>query len=114
MDKILVCENKDRCGHLAYVICYNNSYCTCKIMCKLSQNDSPTISGQRALDKDNESNRFPHYGSKHHTEVAVNPGLNVVKLQCFIQVGNMQNDVVAIRMMLVLIFSNRWTVACAV
>ncbi|KAG0014983.1 hypothetical protein BGZ81_000138 [Podila clonocystis] len=77
-DKILVCENDDRRGHLAYVVCYNNSYRTRKIMRKLSQNDSPTTSGRRALDKDNESNRFPHYGSKRHAEVAVNPAQDVM------------------------------------
>ncbi|KAG0196601.1 hypothetical protein BGX28_009949 [Mortierella sp. GBA30] len=87
-DKIFVCENQEKSGHLGYIVCYNNSYITRKIMHKVLQDDSPTTRPRRAIDRDNESNRFPRFESRCQAEETVDPGLHVVKPRCFIQTDN--------------------------
>ena len=89
-DKILVCENEKKSGHLGYIVCYNNSNITRRIMHKVLQTDLPTTTRRRrVLDKDIETNRFPHYESKRQIKETGEPGPDVKRPRCFIQVGNM-------------------------
>ena len=84
-EKVLVCENESsarRRDHVAYVVCYNNSYKTRQIMRKRVKGDSPSAKqSRRVLDRDIEIDRYPT-----SNVVIYQPPENVQKPTCFLQV----------------------------